>query len=227
MFAPEPTQIAPRRRACFERLPGNSAAAPRVSECGLGGDTRRILAAIHRSTLRCACREGASVKAPMAEYRGASKAGLEREYVGPRKSAIHYLEIVSSDVDTLTRLYQRMHGVSVGPPDPDLGQAPDIPCARRPAWPSAILQKRRVPSWRTQSGRSIPRCQLRPHSSGPIQGPVIFAGSVGSRGPCYPYSGFGGPHAGCLSRSVRRSNSLATKVVGTEDRRRKSYVQPD
>jgi predicted enzyme related to lactoylglutathione lyase len=37
--------------------------------------------------------------------------------------AVHYLEIVSNDVDTLTELYQRMHGLSFGPPDPDLGQA--------------------------------------------------------------------------------------------------------
>ena len=37
--------------------------------------------------------------------------------------AVHYLEIVSNDVDTLTALYQRMHGLSFGPPNPDLGQA--------------------------------------------------------------------------------------------------------
>jgi predicted enzyme related to lactoylglutathione lyase len=37
--------------------------------------------------------------------------------------AVHYLEIVSNDIDTLTALYQRMHGLSFGPPDPDLGQA--------------------------------------------------------------------------------------------------------
>ena len=37
--------------------------------------------------------------------------------------AVHYLEIVSHDVDGLTGLYQRMHGLSFGPPDPDLGQA--------------------------------------------------------------------------------------------------------
>ena len=43
----------------------------------------------------------------------------ERNY----KMAVHYLEIVSNDVDTLTGLYQRMHGLSFGPPDPDLGQA--------------------------------------------------------------------------------------------------------
>jgi predicted enzyme related to lactoylglutathione lyase len=36
---------------------------------------------------------------------------------------VHYLEIVSNDVQTLTGLYQRIHGLSFGPPDPDLGQA--------------------------------------------------------------------------------------------------------
>jgi predicted enzyme related to lactoylglutathione lyase len=36
---------------------------------------------------------------------------------------VHYLEIVSNDVDALTELYQRTHGLSFGPPDPDLGQA--------------------------------------------------------------------------------------------------------
>jgi hypothetical protein len=37
--------------------------------------------------------------------------------------ALHYLEIVSNDVDTLTGLDERMHGLSFGPPDADLGQA--------------------------------------------------------------------------------------------------------
>lgn len=37
--------------------------------------------------------------------------------------AVHYVEIVSNDVDTLTGLYQRMLGLSFGSPDPDLGQA--------------------------------------------------------------------------------------------------------
>lgn len=37
--------------------------------------------------------------------------------------AVHYLEIVSNDVDALTELYQRVHGLSFGPADPDLGQA--------------------------------------------------------------------------------------------------------
>ncbi len=37
--------------------------------------------------------------------------------------AVHYLEIVSSDVEILTGLYERVHGLSFGPPDPDLGQA--------------------------------------------------------------------------------------------------------
>jgi len=37
--------------------------------------------------------------------------------------AVHYLEIVSNDVDTLTALYQRVHGLSFSAPDPDLGHA--------------------------------------------------------------------------------------------------------
>ena len=38
--------------------------------------------------------------------------------------AVHYLEIVSNDVDTLTGLYQRMHGLSFGPPRPGPGAGP-------------------------------------------------------------------------------------------------------
>jgi hypothetical protein len=34
--------------------------------------------------------------------------------------AVHYLEIVSHDVDAVTELYRRMHGLSFSPPDPDL-----------------------------------------------------------------------------------------------------------
>jgi predicted enzyme related to lactoylglutathione lyase len=37
--------------------------------------------------------------------------------------AVDYLEIVSNDADRLTALYQSMHGLSFGPPEPDLGQA--------------------------------------------------------------------------------------------------------
>lgn len=37
--------------------------------------------------------------------------------------AIHYLEIVSNDVDALCGLYERVHGLTFGPPDADLGQA--------------------------------------------------------------------------------------------------------
>jgi predicted enzyme related to lactoylglutathione lyase len=36
---------------------------------------------------------------------------------------IHYLEIVSTDVDALTALYQRVHGLRFGEPDADLGGA--------------------------------------------------------------------------------------------------------
>ncbi|MEA2144817.1 MAG: hypothetical protein QOG59_404 [Solirubrobacteraceae bacterium] len=37
--------------------------------------------------------------------------------------AVHYVEIVSNDVDAVMGLYQRTHGLSFGAPDPDLGQA--------------------------------------------------------------------------------------------------------
>jgi predicted enzyme related to lactoylglutathione lyase len=37
--------------------------------------------------------------------------------------AVDYLEIVTNDVDTLTVLYERVHGLSFGRPDSDLGQA--------------------------------------------------------------------------------------------------------
>ena len=43
--------------------------------------------------------------------------------------AVHYLEIVSKDMDALTELYQRMHGLSFDPPDPDLGHARVAPQA--------------------------------------------------------------------------------------------------
>jgi hypothetical protein len=35
----------------------------------------------------------------------------------------YYLEIVSNEVDTLAGLFERIHGLSFGSPDPDLGQA--------------------------------------------------------------------------------------------------------
>lgn len=38
-------------------------------------------------------------------------------------TGVHYLEIVSSDVDALCALYEGMHGLTFSPPDPDLGQA--------------------------------------------------------------------------------------------------------
>ena len=37
--------------------------------------------------------------------------------------SIHYLEIVSEDVDALAAFYERVHGLAFGPADPDLGQA--------------------------------------------------------------------------------------------------------
>ena len=42
---------------------------------------------------------------------------------GSTRMSVHYLEIVSNDVDALAGLYERMHGLTFGPPDADLGQA--------------------------------------------------------------------------------------------------------
>ena len=36
---------------------------------------------------------------------------------------LHYLEIVTNDVDALCATYERVHALSFGPEDPDLGQA--------------------------------------------------------------------------------------------------------
>ena len=36
---------------------------------------------------------------------------------------VHYLEIVTTDVDSMVKLYERMHGLTFGSPDADLGQA--------------------------------------------------------------------------------------------------------
>ena len=55
--------------------------------------------------------------------RSEQRAEADAKQEGNPTMAVHYVEIVSNDVDTLTGLYQRMHGLSFGPPDPDLGQA--------------------------------------------------------------------------------------------------------
>ena len=42
---------------------------------------------------------------------------------GDATMSIHYLELVTPDVDALVAQYERVHGLSFGPPDGDLGQA--------------------------------------------------------------------------------------------------------
>jgi hypothetical protein len=37
--------------------------------------------------------------------------------------SVHYLEIVSNDAEGQVALYERVFGLSFGPPDPDLGEA--------------------------------------------------------------------------------------------------------
>ena len=63
------------------------------------------------------CRGREAPSARSAQYQGSARRCQTATMV------IHYLEIVTHDVDTLTALYQRMHGLSFGPPDADLGQA--------------------------------------------------------------------------------------------------------
>ena len=46
-----------------------------------------------------------------------------RGYSRVSNMTAHYLEIVSTNADTLAGLYERVHGLSFGSPDPDLGQA--------------------------------------------------------------------------------------------------------
>src|SRR5262245_30305427 len=41
----------------------------------------------------------------------------------PVVGSVHYLEIVSNDVDTLTGLYEKVYGLRFGPVDSDLGNA--------------------------------------------------------------------------------------------------------
>lgn len=52
---------------------------------------------------------------------------------------IHYLEIVTRDVDSACSLYEELHGLSFGPPDPDLGGA------RVAEWPDGSLVGIRAP----------------------------------------------------------------------------------
>lgn len=55
--------------------------------------------------------------------RSAQLSGPDTRAEGTSMTAIHYMEIVSNDVDALCGLYERVHGLSFGPPDADLGQA--------------------------------------------------------------------------------------------------------
>lgn len=58
---------------------------------------------------------------------------------GEQMAAIHYLEIVTRDVDSACALYEELHGLSFGPPDPDLGGA------RVAEWPDGSLVGIRAP----------------------------------------------------------------------------------
>jgi hypothetical protein len=45
-----------------------------------------------------------------------SAIGVRPNKEGNLKMAVHYLEIVRNDANTLTALYEHIHGLSFGPP---------------------------------------------------------------------------------------------------------------
>ncbi len=49
--------------------------------------------------------------------------GSSKKLEGNSNVRIHYLEIVSNDVDALCAAYKKVHGLEFEPGDPDLGQA--------------------------------------------------------------------------------------------------------
>lgn len=55
----------------------------------------------------------------------AGKSGAPRTVAKERASSVsvHYMEIVTSDVDGMIKLYSQAHGLKFGEADPDLGQA--------------------------------------------------------------------------------------------------------
>ena len=96
--------------------------------------------ALHLST-----EDGADVDLLGGSIRSAI--AVRRQKERSSNMAVHYLEIVSNDVATLTGLYQRMHGLSFGPPDPDLGQARVATRADGSSGRNRSRLKRSVWSW--------------------------------------------------------------------------------
>jgi predicted enzyme related to lactoylglutathione lyase len=62
------------------------------------------------SVLSAGCRESRSVAPTAGKH-------------GDAAMVIHYLEVVTEEVDASCELFAQLHGLSFGPPDPDLGQA--------------------------------------------------------------------------------------------------------
>jgi predicted enzyme related to lactoylglutathione lyase len=54
---------------------------------------------------------------------GCQRGEAVAERAADSQASIHFLEIVTNDVDAVIEFYQRVHGLSFGPPDPDLGEA--------------------------------------------------------------------------------------------------------
>jgi hypothetical protein len=120
---------------------------------------REVGGRLHRGLLVCARRRKSAARAQRAleprdrpfsrwssqiDQRSESDA-IEEENV---KMAVHYLEIVSDDVDTLSALYQRIHLLSFGPPHPISGR-PVWRLARTACWWASGNP------WRRMSSRSF------------------------------------------------------------------------
>jgi predicted enzyme related to lactoylglutathione lyase len=54
---------------------------------------------------------------------GCQRADADVERAAKSGMSIQLLEIVTNDVDAVIEFYERLHGLTFGPPDPDLGQA--------------------------------------------------------------------------------------------------------
>jgi len=104
-----------------------------LGACGEDGMLRRrtiggaLLLAVAGSALLALGPQEIEPAAPAAQPHGDQMVG------------IHYLEIVTRNVDSACALYEALHGLSFGPPDPDLGGA------RVAEWPDGSLVGIRAP----------------------------------------------------------------------------------
>lgn len=77
---------------------------------------------VHRRLPKTALLAVALMSIPLG-CRSVQRAGPSAEVNESSRMGVHYVEVVSNDVDALTKLYQHVYGFSFGPPEPELGQA--------------------------------------------------------------------------------------------------------